>query len=320
MLIDELLAAPTIDNVLEPYRNKICQRLKAAQRFEIAPDFAAAADALSVDFNACANAIPFCRLPFKSMWIEVAQQTRPRFASSDIHLPGMQHIPKRVGFLLDVLDKNHKTFKAHQFWSFPDRDTKVMSELGMEFHPENMKEDHSAAYSDDGLVIKYVRIDSSEMWKKSSIKTRSVLISVIRPCPNDYPTSSVAYLRDDELEMALEIATVDWSGESMFLLATLALLNTVNAHERVEGPDLSMLNKARSRRGARELLSYHVLKISPRLKAKLRALIKSTGESDMPAHFVRGHFKARKTGIFFWHPFWRGKSSVGVVEKDYVLT
>lgn len=36
------------------------------------------------------------------------------------------------------------------------------------------------------------------------------------------------------------------------------------------------------------------------------------------AHFQRGHFKKRRTGIFWWNPHWRGDWNRGQVVKDYV--
>jgi hypothetical protein len=34
-------------------------------------------------------------------------------------------------------------------------------------------------------------------------------------------------------------------------------------------------------------------------------------------HFCRGHFKRRKTGVYWWNQQWRGDASIGVVVKDY---
>jgi hypothetical protein len=38
---------------------------------------------------------------------------------------------------------------------------------------------------------------------------------------------------------------------------------------------------------------------------------------ELRAHFVRGHFKARKSGVFWWSPHARGDLSRGMVAKDY---
>ena len=41
--------------------------------------------------------------------------------------------------------------------------------------------------------------------------------------------------------------------------------------------------------------------------------------APMRGHFVRGHFKTRKTGIYFWHPHARGSFDRGMIEKTYEM-
>jgi hypothetical protein len=36
-------------------------------------------------------------------------------------------------------------------------------------------------------------------------------------------------------------------------------------------------------------------------------------------HMVRGHFKVRRTGVFFWNAFQRGNPALGFMHKDYEL-
>ena len=33
----------------------------------------------------------------------------------------------------------------------------------------------------------------------------------------------------------------------------------------------------------------------------------------------RGHFKERKTGIFWWEAHKRGEDNLGIIEKDYQI-
>lgn len=47
-----------------------------------------------------------------------------------------------------------------------------------------------------------------------------------------------------------------------------------------------------------------------------------SGHGDRRAHLVRGHFKRKKNGLFWWNPFMRARDNakkVGVVVKDYNL-
>lgn len=118
----------------------------------------------------------------------------------------------------------------------------------------------------------------------------------------------------------MEVGAVDWSGESMFILSTLALLNSVNTTEKQE-VDLSKLNRSRVKRGVPPLETYHVLKIHTKLKQRMAQRDREEGETrDVSWHMVMGHFKVRKTGIFHWRPHARGDREHGVVTKDYEVT
>lgn len=104
----------------------------------------------------------------------------------------------------------------------------------------------------------------------------------------------------------------------MFLLAVLALLNTVNTTEQSE-VKLTKLNKHRVCQGKKPLQEYHILSISSRLKAKLKINESDREHRDLRYHLVRGHWKVRKTGIYFWHPHSRGNPEKGKIDKDYRL-
>ena len=47
----------------------------------------------------------------------------------------------------------------------------------------------------------------------------------------------------------------------------------------------------------------------------------AAGEGGVPKrlHMARGHFKVRKTGIFWWRDHWRGDPAQGSVDKRYVV-
>lgn len=50
--------------------------------------------------------------------------------------------------------------------------------------------------------------------------------------------------------------------------------------------------------------------------------VSPSGHSNRRAHLVRGHFKRKKNGLFWWNPFMRARDSAtraGVVLKDYNL-
>jgi hypothetical protein len=320
MLIDDLINANQIANLGPDDCARFQARLRAATKFDLAPDFAASADALSAEFTNVAKAIPFCRLPFKSVWVEVAQNARPRFSAADIHVPVMQGRPKRVGFLIDAVDDRLSSFRAHQFWSFYEKDKLPnISELAMKFSPENMTDEYDTRLdsAEDGRILK---IESSPEWLKAPKSIRARLHSVLGPEAPDFYTSwgeMYAKGEDEIAKLSYEVSIADWSGESMFLLAMLALLNTRNAHERLP-IDVRKINDSRKKRGDPPLAEYSVVRMHRRIRDRVasRGTDASTS-SALKWHMVMGHWKVRRTGIFFWHPYGRGSLKKGKVDKSY---
>jgi len=87
-----------------------------------------------------------------------------------------------------------------------------------------------------------------------------------------------------------------------FALPALILLNTRNAVRTTETPASAKLNRARRARGKPPLCTYHSVTIH----------LDATGHGEGPdgtgsrraaaATLVAGHFKVRKSGIFWWSP------------------
>lgn len=312
MLVDDLLACSSIGNISEPshMRNK----LVTATKFALAMDFTAMAEHLCEDFKAISKAVPFCRLPYRFVWLEVAQQERPRYRTAPIHIPEYQRIPKRVGFLLEG-DEKLTMFKAHMFWSFAENILPVCSELAMSFVPARATDD--AFTKSENRV--YFHIESSRQWNEASEEVKSIISTTVQPEPADFPnTMSRAIMNGDfkQAQFLFELASADWSGEHVFILAALALMNTTNVHQ-TELVSQHKLNKSRVKHGKPPLQDYHVLKIHTELKKRYANVEGSGNPRDLRWHLVRGHWKVRRTGVFFWHPFSRGDAKHGKVHKDY---
>jgi hypothetical protein len=323
MLIDDLLSADVISNLDAEGARRFKRRLREAIKFELAADFSAAAEGLADNFTNLAKAIPFCKVPFKSCWFEVAQMHRPRFNAAGIHLPGIQSRPKRVGFLVDTLDDTMSSFRAHQFWSFPEKTRPPnISEIAMGFHPDKMDEDIKWARDNNPRKVGKFQIEVNPSWLKADPISKARLGSIIHPESPDFITSWFHAFQDGRPELAktaYEINITDWSGEAVFLLAVIGMLNARNFHERAK-VDVSKLNKRRSKYGEELLQEYYVLKVQSRIKERIRSVNIAAQEfKDLRHHIVIGHWKMRKTGIFYWHPHWRGDPRLGEVRKGYKL-
>jgi hypothetical protein len=123
--------------------------------------------------------------------------------------------------------------------------------------------------------------------------------------------------RHREIYAAGRDALAWWRGEPRYLTAVLELLQSKNATE-VALVDLSQLNRQRARRNNSLLFSYHLVSIPARYRQ--RHIADGSSGQGIRAHYVRGHFKVRRTGIFFWSAYQRGNPALGRVHKDYLLT
>lgn len=80
--------------------------------------------------------------------------------------------------------------------------------------------------------------------------------------------------------------------------------------------DLTRINKKRLRLGRLPLCEYHVVDLNKEIKQYLKQV---DGEvvHGVRFHWRRGHFKIRKTGIFWWNPHTAGRVAYGEIEKEY---
>ena len=107
---------------------------------------------------------------------------------------------------------------------------------------------------------------------------------------------------------------------SMQVLPALILLNCRNAvdTELVAAPD--KLNRKRAKKGKAPIPEHNIVKVH--LSQARRRAYEARGGSANAARggLVMGHFKVRKSGIYWWSPHWRGSPSDHVQDRTYVLT
>ena len=124
-------------------------------------------------------------------------------------------------------------------------------------------------------------------------------------------THPPAYQRACETE-----ALGDIQGEGPFVLAVVMLMNSRNAVDLRAEPVPERLQRARERSGKRRLLDYSMVRLRLTRTAGHRADAAGLSRAQMREHLVRGHFKIRRTGIFWWSPFVRGAGgSAGALRR-----
>jgi hypothetical protein len=120
----------------------------------------------------------------------------------------------------------------------------------------------------------------------------------------------------DVFHRLMEYAIEDWGGEARFMIAVLGLLNTRNVAQTVN-IDKTKENIQRIRHSKRTLFSHTLLKIRPQVWMRTSSASLAHQHGELRLHFVRGHFKKRKTGLFWWGMHARGSEKLGVIHKDY---
>jgi hypothetical protein len=116
----------------------------------------------------------------------------------------------------------------------------------------------------------------------------------------------------------------DCAEEVSITINTLIALNARNV-KQVSVPPCDKLNKKRVKNNREPLYEYKVLDIflggdirgTPSGRGRRDALIQQWLRNPAKLHTVIGHFKHRKTGIFWWSDYMRGNPARGQIEKEY---
>jgi len=325
MLIDELITelTPTAGADIRP----MLSRLKSAQKFVLGPEFAAVAEALAEDYSGLVKVFDRCRLPYAETWIEFLQADRPRFAAAGVQLPEIQKVPHRIGALLTATATDLSAWKAHLFWSFKDQPGCCGTALcAMAFDMTTPIYHQTELPTEQALSSRQFfanrNITPHPGWLSASDEIRLKMSNHTGIMPPDFiiDIPDVPPSKYKELNALLyDMARSDWAGEVPYILAVIGLLNARNATE-TETVDHTRLNKARSKSGKPPLFEHKILKIARRQVQRVYPDGKKDNtHAPMRAAFVRGHFKARRTGIFFWSPYLRGDLTRGRIDKTYEL-
>jgi hypothetical protein len=305
VLADDIAA----DKVLaegNPGLNVYQEIIQSAQKFSLSHDFAAAADGLIDNVNELKKVMPYCRLPYPICWFEVAQGDRAHFMSAPTHFPADQGAPARVGFLCiaeldDPTDERSydlASWETYLCWSLKRREIKPVPDGKGGFWVGG-----STVHNISALVVSY---HMSGTMNALEDKVTFDMVPFKHAMMKQYGHNA------DHMSRLLHS---DWAGEIRFLVSLLGLLNARNVAE-TEKVDYTRLNRKREKHHKYPLSSHILLKIRTEHKRSLSG--PGTGSpAEIRAHFVRGHFKTRKTGIFWWGPHMRGKLEYGYVAKDY---
>lgn len=284
----------------------VAERLIEAERFSF--DIEAKSAIVQIAESralALVKAIPLCRLPFEKCWLEWpgdAAGARRDDSGDDTEEP------RSFGVLLEAQDDSLQRFSISFVWDF--------------------KPNGKASYLHD-IAGNSINISCVAFWvdwtkeigqhATTDAEASKALEASLLPFVPPQSRGLLTHLRSNgltgDVERLLAANVDDVRGEICYVIAALCLLNTKN-YVSVDPVDLVKQNKARMRRRKAPLLSYSTVRI--RLSKQERAAAKAFGmtREEMRKHVVRGHFKVRRSGIYWWRPYIRGSAAVGEVKRS----
>lgn len=310
MLAGELLASKTLKD-LGHGRKLLVRDLQAAHRFDLDEKFARAADELRTSNpSSFHRGMAACRVPYSVCWFETAHAYRDGFAVHGDRHEGQRNDVHRVGVLLKAKDNTLLRWNAYLAWNFKDNLVNV-SPLAKTVDFTETPETGGPFGRELPPADEYRKI-----YGEKNLKIVLELESRFAPIISDYHRDALRAHEPSFVRRLMADAVNDWGGELFYWIATLALLNSRNVATTSE-VDNDGLNRARRRRGKPPLLSFTTCQIAPRFQRHFATAGETPSEASVRAHFVRGHFKMRKSGAFWWSPHLRGDQRLGFVDKDY---
>ncbi|KUM26311.1 hypothetical protein AU467_22460 [Mesorhizobium loti] len=328
MLADDILAAPYQSTLHREIFE--CAKLSVANavRFILDRDVVVAAHLVADAMpSSIVAGLPLCRLPYPTTWFEYAGLDRPARTAPGTIVPG------RVGLLCEMDSSALDTFTVSVFLAHRSaRDAVELSPVALSFdmsasgrmrpHVESQKQKRGASIGGLQKELKWSaqlphqKIATNQREFEAALElSNRVLFEKSRyfaPLEN----AVVANAGKSAFESLMRMGQSNSEAEAGPLLGILMLLNTRNGTTR-QFADLVKLNAARRKRGVEPLLEHWTVTL--RLSAgRARALARwDVPGHEMRAHLVRGHFKIRKSGIYWWSPHVRGHVELGMTHKDY---
>lgn len=309
--------------------------ISRCERFVFHPDaVSACAQLASSRPSSLLEATKFCRVPFKKVWMEwdcnhwdhLILDNRPKGYNNHVKKP------IKIGCVIECLDDTFRRFGIAYAWTH-SRETMLGATMDTPVNPCPM-----------GFVVnwhdKWIPNDLSDLTtylRSPEVKIQMVgnnakyasderekaavreLLSNRIPTfvPYAKPMVDRIKARGDRmmLDKIVSYAAHDLEGEYQYVIAMLCLLSSRNMTEKLPS-QLDKLNRARRRRGKLPLLSHSTVTINLSRQDAARAAKLGITGLQLRQHIVRGHFKIRRGGVFWWRPFLRGDADAGKIVRD----
>jgi hypothetical protein len=261
------------------------------------------------------SALGFVRLPADTVWIEysniAAREAFAKLGNDNRWAEGGVMI-ERSGLLLTQRDGAIDMEAVAQFRKDDGRIIELLTAKcrfdttpGIKIDPAERRMPTKVDHGATGQAKKYYDLlsrDEKELAANDELRHRFggslhtdyiAMVSMIPGIETQLRTTLAGHI-DDIYRMF-----------STQVLPSLILINCRNAVEQEFVPAPAKLNKARRAKGRPEIGPYHIVKL--KLRPKVKRMYEQHGYSgvQISGGLVMGHFKVRKTGVFWWSPYLR---------------
>ena len=330
------------DAVQDPVR----RRLSKATVFVLDRDTVAMAANVALSKpSSILSALPFARLPYPLTWIEWTADDI-RSAMAELGSPNIKPFAhssariERVGFLLEELPAKageaRRLLVEYYYRESAPGHSKSIPEMAPIRFVITMPDDLPDPADAQGDMGAGTPADAREASATGRVRDHIILLQ-----KNPYEQACSDLLHDayrSELHPAIGpiidamsemmglsktmkiIAdkTREAGLQSLILLPSLILLNARNAVESQLVPAPEKLNKARLKRRQHPLVEHRVVKLKLSKSQGARSEQGSDSSRHIRGTLVRGHFKTRRTGIYWWNAY--ARAGYGAVTKSYLVT
>jgi hypothetical protein len=327
MLWDDVMESDSVAMMIGDMRGQFVRHMYQAGRFNLSPEFAFATNTIR-DKNpeAAFKAKHLLKLPTSPCWIECVNHERGWTQKTRQDLPPVH----RVGVLMTPVMTRYESggifqgpeagiFAITLFWNFAK---------GIDM-PANMSAlDIVCEFADEAPFIAQ-EAEAFDLVGKHEWAELARLYG-FAPYPCHYldsrvrknmhtPHGQLPRHVEDAVTTLVDAAHTDWEAEAGFWPLVLLMIHSRNI-SYVDAPAPGKLETRKAKRlGVRP---EQVVFRTCHMKMDRIYRRHAGGLSDREAmrrHLVVGHWKVRRTGVFYWSPFYRGDRRKGDVVKDYVL-
>ena len=338
MLADTILAecGGALDRFTGGSVTALARAIQRAGRFDLLPGVIVSAYAVGRSpFTAQLRALPLCRLPFATTWLEWPGSDPVYDPFREDSVTPTTPTPARIGALVET-DESRQRGTMTFAWSHR-KEGLTICPLAASFdwreHPEGAPDIERDAWRHSGLsetrinermLAAFRSSPSASLFRGASdddlVQERRRWGAVWSPVMDGY--AKILVQRQGALPGP---GTPEWqawsgdlSGEPNSLRCVIMLLNSCNATSAEHTVPSDKLKRARLRSGKMPPLDRTTIRIN--LSRAMTARAGSSASSQREAtrfHVVRGHFKIRKSGIYWWSDHGRGDPSRGVLDQNY---